>query len=136
VIRRFSPLVDGAAEGEILRLSAPICFWGGVMPSSGRISDPDHPDCGASVTGRVLAIPAIVGSSSSSQLLLELFYKKTGPAAAILGEADAILAMASLVGREMGFGAAPILQGALDGLETGDQATIEPGGRVEIRPAR
>ncbi|MDH3662420.1 MAG: DUF126 domain-containing protein [Alphaproteobacteria bacterium] len=125
-------LVDGAAEGELLKLRAPICFWGGVDPASGRISDPKHRDHGAVVTAKVLAIPRIVGSSSSSQLLLELIHKKTQPAAVILGEADAILGIASLVGREMAFGSIPILEMPLENLESGVTASIEPGGHVRL----
>ncbi len=125
-------LVDGEAEGEVLKLGAPICFWGGVDPSSGRISDPKHPDHGAMVTQRILAIPRIVGSSSSSQQLLELIYRGKAPAAILLGEADAILGIASLVGREMAFGTIPILRMALDDLESGMKAMIEPGGSVRL----
>ncbi len=80
----------------------------------------------------MLAIPRIVGSSSSSQLLLELLYKKNQPAAIILGEADAILGIASLVGREMTFGTLPILEMPFQDLASGSHAVIEPGGRVHL----
>ena len=126
-------LVDGRAEGDILKLEAPICFWGGVDPTSGTIADPGHPNHGMTVTGKVLVIPRIVGSSSSSQLLLELLYKRTGPAAVILGEADAILGIASLVGREMAFGAIPILQLPFQDLASDGHVTIEPGGRIHLK---
>lgn len=129
---RAKVLIDGAARGEVLKLDAPICFWGGVDPTSGRIADPKHPDFGRIVTGKILAIPRIVGSSSSSQLLLELMYKKNQPAAVILGEADTILGVASLVGREMAFGTVSILQMPLESLANGSFVTIEPGGHVAI----
>lgn len=125
-------LVDGAADGDVLKLAAPICLWGGVDPAGGTITDPKHPDHGVIVTAKVLAIPKIVGSSSSSQLLLELLYKNNPPAAIILGEADAILGIASLVGREMAFGTLPVLQMPLDKLENGMSAAIETGGRVTL----
>ena len=125
-------LVDGAAEAEVLKLGAPICFWGGVDPATGMIADPKHPDHGLIVTGKVLAIPQIVGSSSSSQLLLELMYKRKHPAAIILGEPDAILGIASLVGREMAFGMIPILQMPLGPLQTGMAAIIKPGGHIDV----
>ena len=48
--------------------------------------------------------------------------------------AEAILGIASLVGREMAFGATPILQMPLEELETGMAATIESGGRVSLAP--
>lgn len=125
-------LIDGNAEGTILKLGAPICFWGGVDPASGCISDPKHPDYEADVTGRVLAIPRIVGSSSSSQLLLELMYRGKHPAAILLGEPDAILGIAPLVGREMTFGMTPILRLPLERLESGMQATIRQGGQISV----
>ncbi len=125
-------LVDGSAEGDVLKLEAPICLWGGVDPASGEITDPKHPDHGVIVTGKVLVIPRIVGSSSSSQLLLELLYKKNQPAAIILGEADAILGIASLVGREMAFGTIPILEMPFQDLANGSHAKIEPGGRIHL----
>lgn len=125
-------LIDGGAKGKLLKLGAPICLWGGVDPTTGRISDPKHPDHDVIVTGTVLAIPKIIGSSSSSQLLLELIHLGNQPAAIILGEADAILALASLVGREMAFGMIPILQMPLQALENGMMATIEQGGRVRL----
>jgi predicted aconitase with swiveling domain len=123
-------LFAGEAGGVVLKLAAPLCFWGGLDAATGLISDPKHPDHGASVTGRILAVPKIVGSSSSSQILLERLYSKTQPAAIILGEADAIIAMACLVGREMGYATIPILHRRLDDLETGTRVSIEGGGRV------
>ena len=125
-------LIDGAAEGPVLKLAAPICFWGGIDPASGRISDPKHPDYSSIVTGKVLAIPRIVGSSSSSQLLLELMYLNKHPAAILLGEPDAILGIAPLVGREMAFGMTPILNLPLERLETGLHAVITPGGQIRL----
>lgn len=125
-------LIDGAAEGELVKLQAPICLWGGIEPKTGRIADPKHPDHGIEVSGRILAIPEIVGSSSSSQLLLELIYLGKHPAAIILGEKDAILGIASLVAREMAFGLIPILQMPLAALENGMPVVIEPGGRLTI----
>ena len=124
-------LIDGEARGDLLKLRAPICFWGGLDAEAGLISDPKHPDFQASVSGKILALPEIVGSSSSSQLLLETLRLKTAPAAIILGERDAIIAMAVLVARELGFGEIPILQGNIEKLESGSKLQIQRGGRVK-----
>jgi len=123
-------LSDGEARGELLKLRSSICFWGGIDAATGKITDPKHPDFGAGVTGVILAVPEIVGSSSSSQILLELLYKKMEPAAIILGKADAIIAMAVLVAREMGFGTIPILHSKLEGLVAGAQLQISKGGFI------
>jgi len=120
-------LVDGAGEGTLLRLSEPLSFWGGVDPLSGRILDIRHPQHGASIAGRVVALPAARGSSSSSSVLLELVAQRKAPAAILLGEADAILALGAVVAREMGWTPPPVLE-----LSAAEQARL-PEGPVEIR---
>lgn len=102
-------LIPGAADGPLLRLRAPISFWGGVDPKTGRIADPRHPDHGASIAGTVLAVPATIGSSSSSAVMLELMRGGTAPAALLLGAVDAILTLGVVVAREMGYGTIPVL---------------------------
>ena len=101
---RGRPLIPGEGRGPLLRLTHPISFWGGVDPTSGQIVDPRHPEFGSSITGTVLAIPAAVGSSSSSAIMLELLREGTAPAAILMGKADAILALGGVVGGEVGGG--------------------------------
>ena len=48
-------------------------------------------------------IPATVGSSSASAILLELVHAKRAPAAIVLHEPDAILLLGLVVAKEMGF---------------------------------
>ncbi len=102
-------LVDGTAQGPLLRLAEPISFWGGVDPATARLTDPRHPQHGVSIAGTVLALAATRGSSSSSAIMLELLARGIAPAALLLGEPDAILALGVLVGREMGYQAIPVL---------------------------
>ena len=52
-IPRGRVLVAGEAAGPLLRLAAPISFWGGVDAGTGRIADPRHPDHGTSIAGSV-----------------------------------------------------------------------------------
>lgn len=123
-------LVPGTApvEGPLLRLRAPISFWGGVDPVAGRIADPRHPDHGRSIAGTVLLVPAPIGSSSSSAIMLELLREGTAPAAVLLGRADAILALGVVVGRELGYAPVPILEvdpSTLDSVDDG--ATVRVG---------
>ena len=77
-------LVGGRASGACLKLTAPISFWGGVDPTTGRIADPRHPEYDLCITGRVLVVPETVGSSSSSAIMLELLRLGTAPAAVLL----------------------------------------------------
>ena len=97
-------LVPGrAGEGEALVLTAPISFWGGVDPQSGRIADVRHPQHGETIAGRVLFLPGTIGSSSASAVLMELVHNGHAPAALVLHEPDAILLLGLIVAREMGW---------------------------------
>ncbi len=125
------PLVPGAAEGPLLRLRAPISFWGGVDPVAGTIADPRHPDHGRSIAGTVLLVPAPIGSSSSSAIMLELLREGTAPAAVLLGRADAILALGVVVGRELGYAPIPVLEvapAAFDGVADGTTVRVGADG--------
>lgn len=95
------PLVPGDAVGEILRLDAPLSFWGGVDSSTGRVVDVHHPQCGVCLAGRVVVLPAARGSSSSSSVLLECVRAGTAPAAILLGRPDPILAVGAVVAQEL-----------------------------------
>lgn len=97
-------LVPGSeGSSEALVLSAPISFWGGVDPQTGRICDVHHPECGEDIAGRVLFLPGTIGSSSASAVLMELVHGGNAPAALVLHEPDAILLLGLIVAREMGW---------------------------------
>lgn len=103
---RHSSLVPGQAEGRALVLDAPLSLWGGLEPGTGDIIDQRHPQWGQNVTGRVLVMPVGKGSSSASSILLEAVRLGTAPAAILLAEPDAILALGAAVAREL-YGLAP-----------------------------
>lgn len=91
------PLVLGHASGILCVLEAPLSFWGGLDPASGRIIDTRHPQCGACVTDRVLAMPGGRGSSSSSTVLAEAIRLRTAPTAIILFEEDPIIVLGAVI---------------------------------------
>ena len=96
-------LVPGSGgAGNALVLTAPISFWGGVDPRSGRVADVRHPQCGSDIAGTVLFVPGTIGSSSAAAVLLELVHANCAPAALVLHEPDAILLLGLIVAREMG----------------------------------
>lgn len=103
-------LIAGAGRGPLLHLRRPISFWGGVDPASGRITDPDSDGHGRSIAGTVLAIDRTRGSSSSSAVMLELIHAGSAPAALLLAEPDAILAVGVLAARSMGWAHPPVLR--------------------------
>lgn len=104
-------LVAGAAvEAAGFALTAPISFWGGVDPQTGLIANVRHPQYGQSVSGKVLCLPATVGSSSAAAVLLELVHSNRAPAAILLHEPDAILLLGLIVAEEMGLTIPPAYQ--------------------------
>ena len=127
--------IPGAAAGEVMKLGRPISFWGGVDPATGRISDPRHPDHQADIAGKILVLPGMIGSSSSSYIMLELMAIRRAPAALILAEPDAILGLGVVVAKEMNYGSIPVVVLApaqQERLRSGQQARILEDGRVEV----
>lgn len=127
------PLIDGAANGHVLRLDAPISFWGGVDPVTSQITLASHPQCGVAIEATLLVIPDLIGSSSSSAILLELLHARKAPRALILGCRDAILPIGALVAQTMGWATLPVLVLPDPPFQTGDALTLLPGGHIETR---
>nr|WP_211110233.1 DUF126 domain-containing protein [Acuticoccus mangrovi] len=130
-------LFAGTASGAFLPLTAPLSFWGGVDPATGRIINGRHPQRGVSLAGRVVAIPDLIGSSSSSSVMLELVHAGLAPAAVLLTKVDAILVVGCLVAREMGLSAPPVIRrDTWDGLPEAAVLAIVAGAEgATIRPA-
>lgn len=128
-----SILIEGEGGiGPSLILSAPISFWGGVDPKTGRITDVRHPQLGENIAGKVLFLPGTIGSSSASAVLLELIHSGNAPTAIVLHEPDAILLLGLIVAREMGWQTPVALQ--LDRKEFASLAgQIEISATGEIR---
>lgn len=99
----FTLITGPVASGPLLKLSAPISFWGGVDPKTSMVADVRHPEHGVTIAGTILYLPGTIGSSSASAVLLELIHKGIAPKAIILKEPDAILLLGVLVAKEMGW---------------------------------
>ena len=115
-------------EGRALVLAEPLSLWGGLDPATGTIVDARHPQRGERVTGRVLVMPAVRGSSSSSSVLAEAARAGTAPAGIVLGERDLILAVGSAVARELYGVLVPVVvwpPERIAALRTGDPVTVE-----------
>ncbi|MEZ4519769.1 MAG: DUF126 domain-containing protein [Chloroflexota bacterium] len=102
-------LVKGEAAGSALVLDEPLSLWGGLDPETGTIIDQRHPQRGVNVTGKMLVLPVGKGSSSASSILLESVRLGTAPAAILLAEPDAILALGSAVARELYGNSPPVV---------------------------
>jgi predicted aconitase with swiveling domain len=102
-------LVGGSARGAVTVLTAPLGLWGGFDPATGVVTDPHHPQHGATLTGRVVAMPSGRGSSSTSSVLAEAIRLGTAPSAIVLLEPDAILALGAIVARELYGAVVPVV---------------------------
>ena len=101
--------IEGMASGTVLKLSDPLSLWGGVDLQTGRIIDASHPQRGAILADRLLAMPGSRGSSSSSSALVELARAKRAPAGVITTRADPILMIGALVADDLYGTPIPIL---------------------------
>lgn len=121
-------LVEGQGSGAALVLSEPLSFWGGLDPKTGEIIDRHHPEVGKVLSEKVLVMPRGRGSSSSSSTLAEAFVMGTGPVAIVLGEPDPIVALGSLVIRELYGGSPPVVvleRDAYRRIATGDRVSVQ-----------
>lgn len=94
-------LTPGQASGALLVLDAPLSLWGGIDIHTGTIIDHSHPQLGAIIAGRILAMPSGRGSSSSSSALVEAARLGHAPCAIVLTQADPILTIGALVAAEL-----------------------------------
>jgi uncharacterized protein len=128
-------LVPGSGSGAPLKLDEPLSFWGGLDPTTGLIIDRWHPQRNVSVAGRVLMMPAGRGSSSGSASLAEAIRLGVGPAAILLLERDAIVAVGAMVASELYGCECPVaLAGANDWerLAAAHRLIVEAGATVTI----
>ena len=116
----------GAAEGEILLLTEPVSFWGGV-DHHGEIIDVHHAQHKAKMTNKILVMPSGRGSSSATAVLAELIRTGDGPLAIIMLQCDTILVIGALVSAEIYGISMPIVE-----LDKDQYAQLSDGMRVSV----
>ena len=124
-------LVNGKANGEVLKLDEPLSFWGGVDPQTGEITDLRHPQGGMSVKGKILMMPFGRGSSSGSSVIAEGIRSGSGPAGIIMMEADEIIALGAIAADEIYGKAIPLIvveETEYETYSTGNQIAISDDG--------
>jgi predicted aconitase with swiveling domain len=115
-------------RGPALVLEEPLSLWGGLDPATGLIVDARHPQRGVRVTGSVLVMAAVRGSSSSSSVLAEAARAGTAPLAIVLGVRDLILAVGSGVAAELYGVQVPVVVWSperIGRVHTGDEVTVD-----------
>lgn len=97
-------LVKGATPKEavpVLASDIPLSLWGGVDPLTGEVIDAHHPLAGRSLTDHMLCLPSGRGSSTASQVLLELILNAKAPRLVILRDIDPLLCVGAIVAKEI-----------------------------------
>jgi predicted aconitase with swiveling domain len=116
----------GTAEGEVLLLTEPVSFWGGV-DHHGEIIDVHHAQHKAKMTNKILVMPSGRGSSSATAVLAELIRTGDGPLAIIMLQCDTILVIGALVSAEIYGKSMPIVE-----LDQEQYAQLSDGMRVSV----
>ena len=98
---RFEVIVAGEVQAPVLKLSAPVSFWGGVDQFTGTIIDRSHPECGADVSGKVLMVPMIKGSGGTPGSLATLIKLGKAPAGIVLNHLCPNVMAAALIGQQL-----------------------------------
>ena len=132
---RGQPLVRGAAAGPLLHSRVALSFWGSVDPMQGSGTEPHHPLHRQRLKGTVLVLPCGRGSSTSSQVLLQLMLNGHAPAAILLRDPDPILCVGAIVAHEMFDKSMPIIVVGEDGfnkLAGHKSVTIDIDGSVRL----
>ena len=116
----------GTAEGEVLLLTEPVSFWGGV-DHLGEIIDVHHAQHKAKMTNKILVMPSGRGSSSATAVLAELIRTGDGPLAIVMLQCDTILVIGALVSAEIYGISMPIVE-----LDQEQYAQLSDGMRVKV----
>jgi len=116
----------GVAEGEVLLLTEPVSFWGGV-DHHGEIIDVHHAQHKAKMTNKILVMPSGRGSSSATAVLAELIRTGDGPLAIVMLQCDTILVIGALVSAEIYGISMPIVE-----LDQEQYAQLSDGMRVSV----
>jgi len=119
----------GTAEGEVLLLTEPVSFWGGV-DHHGEIIDVHHAQHKAKMTNKILVMPSGRGSSSATAVLAELIRTGDGPLAIVMLQCDTILVIGALVSAEIYDISMPIVE-----LDQEQYAQLSDGMRVKVDAA-
>lgn len=92
------PILKGFGKGHSLSADKPVNFTAAftkpinLLPfKKAEVRDAHHPWFGKNIKGRVLLIPACIGSTHTGLVLLDLVRLENGPAAIIIDKADSLL---------------------------------------------
>ena len=98
----------GDADAELLPLSEPVSFWGGVDFATGEITDRAHPNCGTSMANKIVLVPSTKGSTAGPGALLEFLNSDFAPAAIMTCGPDLVVGLSARMNAKRGKRQIPI----------------------------
>lgn len=120
----------GRAEGEVVRSTEPISFYGAVDLDTGEFIEEGHQLQGENVAGKVLVFPKGKGSTVGSYVLYGLAKNGVAPAAIINEETETIVATGAILGE---IPCVDRLDASLDEFADGDRVAVDADeGVVEL----
>lgn len=127
-----TPILPGVLSAKTLVLQESLSFWGGFDPKSGRIVDCHHPQNQATLTNRLLVLPASRGSAGTPAALAESFRLGTGPKGIVLAQADVNICVGAKVAKELYGVHVPILlaEHGFDEIPDGQVLQLDQTGRL------
>lgn len=124
-------IANGIAEGEALVTRQPLSIFGGVDPDSGLVKEREHELFGVKLSGKVLVMPPLKGSTAGTWILCRLAENGVAPSAIVITRADIILTAGAIIGKIPtvdNFDFDPTVK-----FETGDKLRVNGGqGTVEL----
>ena len=112
----------GVAEGEALRTTMPISFYGGVDPETSEILEKGHELQGKQIKGKILVFPNGKGSTVGSYTLYRLKKGGVAPAGIINRDCETVVAVGAIISE------IPCVDEIdISKIETGDTVRIENG---------
>ncbi len=124
-------IANGIAEGEALVTRQPLSIFGGVDPDSGLVKEREHELFGVKLSGKVLVMPPLKGSTAGTWILCRLAENGVAPSAIVITSADIILTAGAIIGKIPtvdNFDFDPTVK-----FETGDKLRVDGGqGTVEL----
>ena len=92
-------IAGGVAEGEALVTRHPLSIFGGVDPDSGLVKEREHELFGVKLSGKVLVMPPLKGSTAGTWILCRLSENGVAPSAIVITKADIILTAGAIIGK-------------------------------------
>lgn len=90
-------IFKGKVEGEVLKSTEGISFYGGVDPKTGLVQEKGHPLEGKNIKDKILVFPQGKGSTVGSYTLYWLKKENNAPKAIINQECETIVAVGAII---------------------------------------